>query len=82
MPRDPIHHDEPLASDLPRIRVTPSMEKILRRAAKLLNISISEIVRACLSYHLGFHKHNSKQYIALLRDMTESAMDEEGNHAE
>lgn len=58
MPQAPIY-SEPLDRVLPPIRCTENMAEAVSFAAKKHDVSMSDVVRACIAYSLKLHSENS-----------------------
>lgn len=71
MPRAPIY-STPLDGVLPRMRCTKEMEQAVAAASDLHNISVADVVRACIAHSLRMREDNSELVIRMFRKASES----------
>ena len=77
MPRAPIYKD-PLDGKLPRMRCTKQMERAVSQAAEVHNVSVAEVVRACIAHSLRMQGGNSELVIRMFRKA--SSLEPDGNN--
>ena len=75
MPRP--KYRKPLDQELPRVRVSTQMYNAVQIAADEYNLSISDLVRACIAHVLGWPNENSELVIRMIREKT-SSLEPEG----
>lgn len=70
MPRPKYRN--PLNQELPRVRVSTQMHNAVQAAAKKHDLSVSDLVRACIAHVLDWPNENSDLVTTMIREIASS----------
>jgi hypothetical protein len=68
---------QPLTRELPRVRVSEPAYQVVRLTAQEYNVTVSDVVRACIADRLGFHYENSDFIIRILKKVAQEFSSED-----